>query len=333
LTTKPRMRHGITTPPLDPEHFEVHRAAVSEGIEIAYIREGVGGLPLVLVHGWPGSKRLWWRNIEPLAAAGFEVIVPDARGFGESTIPGERIAYPDIAASAQDIHTLLRSLGHSSCVLVGGDVGSGVVQHLSLADPGFVRRQVVFNGLCPHLPEAYEQAGIPGSQFEEIASVSDHMEVHGRRADELTAELQTPEQRVEYVKGYFLGRTWLAGDPARHLAGDGNFDLESAEFLAAPFADAGLFRASLGYYEAGVNRELRSQTPRLAEVNRETPSLILYGVEDEVVGPSYPQRMEVALADRVGPFLVGECGHFVQWERADVLNGAVIAFCRDLLDA
>ena len=54
------------------------------GVEIAYLREGVGGFPLVLLHGWPETMRIWWRNIEPLADAGFEVIVPDLRGFGES---------------------------------------------------------------------------------------------------------------------------------------------------------------------------------------------------------------------------------------------------------
>ena len=38
----------------------------------------------MLLHGWPETKRIWWRNIEPLAEAGFEVIVPDLRG---SAIP------------------------------------------------------------------------------------------------------------------------------------------------------------------------------------------------------------------------------------------------------
>jgi pimeloyl-ACP methyl ester carboxylesterase len=38
------------------------------------------------VHGWPETRRIWWRNIAPLAAAGFEVIVPDLRGFGDSSL-------------------------------------------------------------------------------------------------------------------------------------------------------------------------------------------------------------------------------------------------------
>ncbi len=41
------------------------------GVDLAYVHEGAGGFPLVLLHGWPETKRIWWRNIEPLAAAGF----------------------------------------------------------------------------------------------------------------------------------------------------------------------------------------------------------------------------------------------------------------------
>ena len=67
----------------DPD-FAVERATVRDGVDIAYVREGAGGYPLLLLHGWPETKRIWWRNIEPLAAAGFEVIVPDLRGFGDS---------------------------------------------------------------------------------------------------------------------------------------------------------------------------------------------------------------------------------------------------------
>ena len=63
---------------------------------LAYIREGVGGYPLLLVHGYPETKRIWWRNIAPLAAAGFEVIVPDLRGHGDSDLAAD--GFYDVAA-------------------------------------------------------------------------------------------------------------------------------------------------------------------------------------------------------------------------------------------
>jgi pimeloyl-ACP methyl ester carboxylesterase len=56
---------------LDGDAFVVHRTKVRDDLELAFVREGSGGYPLLLLHGWPETKRIWWRNIEPLAAAGF----------------------------------------------------------------------------------------------------------------------------------------------------------------------------------------------------------------------------------------------------------------------
>ena len=56
------------TPPADA--FEIHRAEVAPGLSLAYLREGAGGYPLLLIHGYPETKRIWWRNVLPLARAG-----------------------------------------------------------------------------------------------------------------------------------------------------------------------------------------------------------------------------------------------------------------------
>jgi hypothetical protein len=74
-------------PPADPARergvgrpaYSLHETA-ARGFRQVYVHEGRGGVPIVLVHGWPESKRLYWRVIAPLAGAGFEVIVPDLRG-------------------------------------------------------------------------------------------------------------------------------------------------------------------------------------------------------------------------------------------------------------
>jgi pimeloyl-ACP methyl ester carboxylesterase len=95
--------HGRTSPV-----FDVHRAAVRDGLQLAFVREGVGGYPLVLVHGYPETKRIWWRNIEPLARAGFEVIVPDLRGYGDSDLAPD--GFYDPAAFATDLHVLVHDV-------------------------------------------------------------------------------------------------------------------------------------------------------------------------------------------------------------------------------
>src|SRR5437763_13531412 len=138
----------------------MERAEVRPGIELAFWRAGAGGFPVVLVHGWPETKRIWARNVEPLAAAGFEVIVPDLRGFGESGLAPD--GFYDLAAHARDLHALVHDvLGHERCAAAGGDLGGGVVQDLAPPFEGFVVREVLLNCVLPILPDAYAAAGIP----------------------------------------------------------------------------------------------------------------------------------------------------------------------------
>src|SRR3954470_9251883 len=133
---------------VDPLAFEKHDAS-RRGFRQVYVHEGSGGVPIVLVHGWPESKRLYWRVIGPLVAAGFEVMVPDLRGFGESDVAPD--GFHDVPSHSRDLHALVHDhLGHRSVVLVGGDLGGPVVQDFALRFPGAATRMVLFNSPLPY---------------------------------------------------------------------------------------------------------------------------------------------------------------------------------------
>ena len=102
-------------------------------IELVFDHAGQGGRPLLLVHGWPETRRIWERNVDPLAEAGFDVIVPDLRGFGDSPLaPDDRY---DVAAHSADLAALVKRLGHDRLVVCGGDLGGVIAQQVSgLAD-------------------------------------------------------------------------------------------------------------------------------------------------------------------------------------------------------
>jgi pimeloyl-ACP methyl ester carboxylesterase len=304
---------------LDPAAFAVATAAVRDEVEIAYIREGVGGYPLVLLHGWPETKRIWWRNIGPLAAAGFEVIVPDLRGFGDSGLAPD--CHYDIAAHSRDVEALVRgTLGHTRCAAVGGDLGGAVVQDLGLRFDGLVRRQVIFNTLLPRLPDAYAAAGIEAPAPPSAVGPSDYFLRQGLEADQLLAELDTPARRRRYVGEFYGHRLW--GAPA-------SFDDAAIDFMTEPFGDAAQLRAGWGNYEAAMRARPSSERPRLFEIGA-VPTLALYGPEDHVIPPGFPAMCEVAFAELVGPFTVAGAGHFLQWERADLLNRTLRYFLADL---
>jgi pimeloyl-ACP methyl ester carboxylesterase len=306
-------------PPLDSGAFPVERATVADGLELAFIRRGEGGYPLLLVHGWPETRRIWWRNVEPLAGAGFEVIVPDLRGFGDSDLAPD--GFYDPAANATDLYRLVHDvLGHERCAAAGGDFGGVAIQDLGLRFEGFVERQCLFNTVLPLLPDDYERAGLEPRISRETRVAADYFIRQGREADELAAELDTPERRRRYIGQFYGSRFWAA---------PGTFDRDSIDFMTEPFGDADKLRAGFGIYETVTGNRPFSEPPRMLEKNPLT-TLVLYGPEDHVVPADFPERCAVAFPEIVGPFDVRGAGHFLQWERADVLNRALIYFFADL---
>jgi pimeloyl-ACP methyl ester carboxylesterase len=304
---------------LDPAAFATERAEVRPGVEVTFVHEGKGGYPLLLVHGWPETKRIWWRNIAPLAEAGFEVIAPDLRGFGDSGPAPD--GHYDMAASARDLHALVAGvLGHEHCAAAGGDYGGVVIQDLGLRFEGFVERQCLFNTVLPLLGEAYEAAGLAPEPPRESRQAADYFLRQGHDADGLAAELDTPDRRRRYVGEMYGHRFWAA---------PGAFTPEEVDFMTQPFADPEKLRASFGLYESALGTRPLSEPPRFFETSP-VPTLVLYGPEDHVIWRDFPERAEVAFTDCIGPFVVPRAGHFLQWERAGVHNQALAYFLRDL---
>jgi pimeloyl-ACP methyl ester carboxylesterase len=306
------------TPPRDA--FEIHRADVAEGLALAYLREGVGGYPLLLVHGYPETKRVWWRNVKALAEAGFEVIVPDLRGYGDSDL-SEEDAY-DLVLYSRDLYALVHDvLGHERCGLVAGDVGGAVICDMANRFPDFVDRMIFFNTVAPTVvdqPEWYAERGLSMVPLEH-GPTGDYRIRQGRDWKQLMEELDTPARCRRYVRDFYEHRL---------LASPYSFEEEDYDFMTEPFSDLRRLAAGWAPYQLEYGRPM-SEPPLLAQ-QVETPTLILYGPDDRVVPTDFPKRCEIAFPNRVGPLVIPECGHFLQWERADVLNSVTEMFFGDL---
>lgn len=96
-------------------------------------RERGSGTPLLLLHGWPDSFWRFTKVIEPLAAAGFDVVVPDMPGFGYSQAPTDTVL--DSIAVADLWAELMTTLGYDRFLAAGGDLGSHVARYLALNHP------------------------------------------------------------------------------------------------------------------------------------------------------------------------------------------------------
>ncbi len=92
--------------------------------------------------------------------------------------------------------------------------------------------------------------------------------------------------------------------------------------MTEPWSEEDRLRAGWAVYQLARGTRVSEEVPRLFET-MPVPTLLLYGPEDQVVPEQFMACCEVAFTSRVGPLIVPRAGHFLQWERADVLNGLV----------
>jgi pimeloyl-ACP methyl ester carboxylesterase len=88
------------------------------------------GRPVVLLHGFPDSGRLWRHQVPALAQAGFQVIVPDLRGYGRSDKPTAVEAY-GLPALAADVLAVMSDAGVERAHVVGHDWGAALAWGLA----------------------------------------------------------------------------------------------------------------------------------------------------------------------------------------------------------
>src|SRR6266567_1077216 len=96
----------------------VSRTAEVDGVKLYYLTAGHGA-PLILLHGYAETSRMW-QPIMPVLAERFTVIAPDLPGIGDSAIPADGL---DMKTAATRMHALARSLGAEKAKVVGHDIG------------------------------------------------------------------------------------------------------------------------------------------------------------------------------------------------------------------
>jgi len=234
------------------------------GIQLAYEEHGAGDRPLVLVHGFTGSRRDFRERLPALAALG-RTIALDLRGHGESTHAGEYT----LDALAEDLVAFLDALAIERCDLLGHSMGGMVALRAALARPQRFASLVLMD-TSARAPE-----GLPRDLFDLAARVAREagmdrlLELVRRRASE--DPLRTEADRrleAEWGSGYWddwripnframdpeayaaLGRDILEQEslaprlgaircPALVLVGEGDRGfVEAADEMARGIADA-----------------------------------------------------------------------------------------------
>ena len=137
-------------------------------VNLSYADYGEGK-PVVLIHGWPLSHRMWEQQISALTGAGYRVIAYDRRGFGESYKPWNGYNYDTFA---EDLNALISTLDLQEAVLVGFSMGGGeVARYVGTYGTGRLSKAVLMSSVTPYmLKTADNMNGIDQTVFDGMLS-------------------------------------------------------------------------------------------------------------------------------------------------------------------
>ena len=132
-----------------------------------YFEDYGQGKPVVLIHGWPLSRRMWEYQVRPLVEAGYRVVSYDRRGFGDSDKPWDGYDYDTLSA---DLQALLGALELQDAALVGFSMGGGeVARYFGQYGSERVSKAVFVSAVTPYMLKTDNNpSGVDQSVFDDF---------------------------------------------------------------------------------------------------------------------------------------------------------------------
>lgn len=318
----------------DPASF-THHMVEANGIRLHYVDEGAGPL-VILLHGFPYMWFEWRHQIIALVEAGYRVVAPDIRGFGESGKP-EAIADYTVLHCAGDVVALLSALGEERAALVGHDLGAWVAAATARLRPDLFPALALVSTVVPsretQRPSAswreieertggrfyhhyFQQPGVVDAQFDHDPTVSlrsIYNAISGTASEEERWRLvvMPGETALETMPDPGHAPNWLGEDAlaeyVRHYA-------------------AGGFTPPLAHYRCrDLNWDLTAAWAGQAITQ---PSLFVGGAADPALTAMQPlyDRMEEIYPGLVRKTLLPGVGHGAPEESPDQISHELISF-------
>lgn len=110
------------------------------------LRHGGNGPPLLLLHGFPQTHVIWHKIADDLARH-FTLVMPDLRGYGDSSKPPGDTDHGNYAkrVMAQDMADVMQALGHAAFFVCAHDRGARVAHRLALDHPAAVKKLMLLD--------------------------------------------------------------------------------------------------------------------------------------------------------------------------------------------
>ncbi|AEF40826.1 alpha/beta fold hydrolase [Hoyosella subflava] len=304
----------------DWRHLGSRQVAVN-GIELQVTEHGEGPL-VVFCHGFPELGFSWRHQVFALAEAGFRTLTPDMRGYGGSSRP-DRIEDYGIMAVCGDLIGLLDDVDADDAIFVGHDWGASVVWRLALEYPERVRAVAGLSVPATRRPPA------PPLQI-----------LRSRLTDDFYMCWFQEPGVADTVLAADVRRTLLQDDviSARRMVSQSGAEMPTPPWLSDAelnyyldtFSKTG-FTGGLNYYR-NLDRDWELSA-HLDGKRIDQPSLFIAGARDPVIQFTRTDRLPAMLTDLRASLILEDAGHWIQQERPNEVNDALIAFAREVCGA
>ncbi|SPM40036.1 Lysophospholipase, alpha-beta hydrolase superfamily [Mycobacterium numidiamassiliense] len=313
------------------------RLVDTNGVQLRVIEAGDRDAPVVvLTHGFPELAYSWRHQIPVLAEAGYHVLAPDQRGYGGSSRPDAIDAYT-IHELTADIVGLLDDVGAQRAVWIGHDWGAPVAWHAPLLHPDRVAAVVGMS--VPALPRAkvaptaafrktfgdnffymlyFQEPGVADAELGgDTARTIRRMMGGLRLSDDQSAALRMvapgPEGFIERLPEPDALPDWISQDEIDHYIGE--------------FSRTG-FTGGLNWYR-NLDRNWEN-TAELADAKISVPCLFIGGTADPVLTFTRADRSSEVISGPYRQVMIDGAGHWLQQERPDEVNAALLDFLKGL---
>lgn len=306
-----------------------HQMVQTNGIELSVYHAGpADGRPIWLLHGFPECWYSWRNQVAPLTEVGYQVFVPEMRGYGKSSAPLAVEAY-DVLTLGADILGAMDTLGQKDAAIVGHDWGAMVSWYIALQAPDRVRTlatmSVPFAGR-PKRPAIEIMRELAAGKFNYIV----YFQEPGVAEAELDADISRTLKLLMYYRGKSLlqqdkpadsrlfDESLQVGDlPAWCNAGD--LDVYEQTFRANGF------RGPLNWYR-NFERNWHI-TEHLKDQKIQVPTLFLIGKQDPVKWmEKYTMEKMPQWVPNLEQHVLEPCGHWIQNECSAQVNTYLVDF-------
>jgi pimeloyl-ACP methyl ester carboxylesterase len=318
----------------------IHQQIQANGIELHVASCGPeDGPPVVLCHGFPELWYSWRHQLTALGQDGFRALAPDLRGYGRSSHPTAVTAYGSDQLTA-DLCGLLDHFGYDRAAFVGHDWGAILVWELGRLHPG--RVSALYNMSVPftHPPAP------PIEIFEAIFAGKFFYILYFQEVGPPESELEADPRTFLRTMLYSAGGEGMASSPGMPDAprqGTRFIDVLSpapeqlppwiteadVDVYAEAFVEGGFFGPLSFYRNMDANWQRTKDIPTSVLA---MPIGFLTGSLDPVraMVPGAAEAMEETFADFRGSTAVEGAGHWVQQERPEETNAALVQFLTSL---